>query len=433
MKTKYQIILIFLFAVMLILALGIAFVRYKPPFSALTSPSPDMTAFSTTGGCIPPYTNLAFPERAGEIEKQPNTQIPPSDWEYVTDVSKPSEGPTMFAFTVSGYEVWISYQANKTNQKKLLSRYDLKKNTWEHYEVPENFTSLPSTLFVSKVTGELWGYYSFYSDVYSSFSPAQYLKDGTPLLVRYNSSKNRFDPVVDENGILQTPKIIYGEIAEDEDGLFWMFSKERPSDESLTLYSLDPQTLQAKKYDLHINSFPVLYSSSGGKLWITDWSRHRLILYNTRTHKTQYFDSIRTIRSVETLIPFKEVINQDSSPLYFDNSNRLWFGYTGWLDISNTEDINWYKVIVPPEFVVYTESIAPFYMMSPPSYQSIYQSSNRWVWFSTIDGVIRLKIGDDFRNGEWCKVTNGQSKVIEDQQGNLWMVVFNKIYKYQLP
>jgi hypothetical protein len=398
----------------------------SPTATASTSLS-EVIPLPQSGECIPPYTNLAFPEGGGEIDKQPKAQIPPTDWEFISDVPNTTGHLTLHDFAASNDDIWVSYiQSDTKGNKSVLARYNISEKGWKFYLPPGNTYGSPHYLFVSATTGELWGYYSFFS--------TDKLENGLSLFVHYNIANDQFEPVTDKQGFLQTPRTINGKVAEDKNGLLWMFIKENPGDSNPTLYSFNPKSLQAEKHDIHSKSFSV-FPRADGNLWISDWVEHKLALYDPHSRKTQYFDSIRTFTTSEgqTNIPFTEVIGENIGPSYFDNSGRLWFSYSGWLDLNNLEDINWYGVITPPEFVVYAEPIQPMFILSPATLQSIYQSSNGWMWFSTIDGIIRLKIVDDFRYGEWCKVTNGQSKVVEDQRDNLWMIVFNKIYKYKLP
>jgi hypothetical protein len=62
----------------------------------------------------------------------------------------------------------------------------------------------------------------------------------------------------------------------------------------------------------------------------------------------------------------------------------------------------------------------------------IFESSDGLIWFTTNGGIIRLDIRQGYEKGEWCLITNGYSQVKEDNHKNLWMIVFDKIYKFHL-
>ena len=395
-----------------------------------TQPSPVALAATTSSEmplhqydeCIPPFTDLAIPAGSGEIERQSQTQIPPRGWESISAIPNPSEHLAVSNFTASGNSIWVLYRNNES--KDVMARYSASTNEWKYYATPKNSYGVPTDFIVASKTGELWGYYSFFS--------TEGLEDGLSLLVRYNVIKDQFESVIDKQGLLQTPRTISSKIVVDENGRFWMFVKDGLNDSSPTLYSFDPVTLQAEKHNVYSETFSP-FIRRDGKLWIPDWPAGKLALYDPTTRQVQYFDSIKTftLSKGETHVKFTEVI-EGAGPLYLDRSERLWFGYTGWLDLKISEDIGWYKIITPPEFVIYTESPLPMYVLSPTTLRGMHQSSNGWMWFSTTDGVVRLKMLDSFQHGEWCKVTNGVSNVVEDQQGNLWMIVFSKIYKYHI-
>jgi hypothetical protein len=119
--------------------------------------------------------------------------------------------------------------------------------------------------------------------------------------------------------------------------------------------------------------------------------------------------------------------------LYFDREGRLWLSNKGWLDFKDPANPVWYEII--PSAVFLTDN-GEFVGDNPEGSRSrygwrepskIYQSSNGWYWF-TADGIIRL----DPQEAEWCRFTTGRSPVVEDEDGYLWIVVYDKLYKYDL-
>ena len=121
------------------------------------------------------------------------------------------------------------------------------------------------------------------------------------------------------------------------------------------------------------------------------------------------------------------------SVLFFDRNGRLWIDNKGWLDFTNPAKPIWYEIIPSPVFLtndgwfdirIGDGQISKYGWLVP---SEISQSTNGWFWFTTGR--------DDWLNpkkGEWCLFTTGSSPVVEDNDRNLWIVVFDKLYKFQL-
>jgi hypothetical protein len=87
----------------------------------------------------------------------------------------------------------------------------------------------------------------------------------------------------------------------------------------------------------------------------------------------------------------------------------------------------WHKVVRSPVFISDSSSPENQYGWSSPN--QIYQSSDGMYWFSDSNvGLVNLNPA----NGKWCKFTTGYSPISEDNQGNLWIAVFGKLYKYHI-
>jgi hypothetical protein len=112
--------------------------------------------------------------------------------------------------------------------------------------------------------------------------------------------------------------------------------------------------------------------------------------------------------------------------IFMDHSGRLWFANYAWLDFSNGSSPVWHRIIESPVFVTDNKLPDSQYRMA---YQySTYQSSNGWYWFTGGNGIVRLNL----EQGTWCLITTGISEVVEDNNHNLWIAVFDHLYKYRL-
>ncbi len=351
----------------------------------------------------------------GDVQQRTIEEIPPIQWNLVGSI--PDDAYLMdFAINDSD-QIWISYGDGGQNQLVL---YSLDKNEKEIYTLDKNDFVLPiHKLFFSK-NGILWAEnYVFQSH-----------QEGIPLLSQYNASIDRFNFILDNQGVLQSPREIRSDVVEDNKGLFWMFVKDADLNVS-TLYSFDPETLEVERQPLQLQGEFLLLNIApdGSSLWSEDQVNGKIIQYFIDDQTTKLFDSIT---NNEPDIPSIDLSNLLRQPLtkYFDWSQRFWLDHEGWVDFSDTEHLVFYKLIPPPEFIRYAESPEPGYGWVET--MAIFESSNGLVWFSTTGGVISLDIREGYEKGKWCMITNGYSPVKEDSQHNLWMVVYNKIYKYQI-
>lgn len=116
-----------------------------------------------------------------------------------------------------------------------------------------------------------------------------------------------------------------------------------------------------------------------------------------------------------------------------DNAGHIWVTNFGYLDVSNREQITWSRLIPPKEFL-YQKLI----QSEPPVTQYIwahlakmFQSSNGDYWFMTSAGNIHY----DQTTDDWCKFVTfdnfagGSAPMAEDSQGNIWLMIENKLYK----
>lgn len=113
--------------------------------------------------------------------------------------------------------------------------------------------------------------------------------------------------------------------------------------------------------------------------------------------------------------------------LFFDHTNRLWISNQRFLQVDENGDLTWYEVVRSPVF--YTDRMAPLsnsYQFGKP----VLESQNRYLWFQSNAGVIRL----DLESDEWCLMANLSSPIAEDQENNIWIAGEGQIYKLeQLP
>ena len=383
-------------------------------------PSPASTADIASPECISPVTNLAV--TVGWDAPVPTPQpIAPINWKMIAELPE-AAGAGISSFAAQKNAIWVSYNAQATGDKKLL-KYNLDKNTWSSYNPTGDYYVGASRFLITK-DGTTWSYY---------LSGVKNASPNFRLLSRYDPSLDQFEFVLDKQGLLQYPTELRSNIVEDTNGLFWFFVKDATDEKLILLYSFNPLTLQVEKHPLQINAYTTAITfGPDGKIWTVEFPSGTLWQYDPVKKETRSFNKLgKTDVKDRPDIKLNDILNGISF-LYFDRAGRLWLGNKGWLDVSNPDHIVFYALIPSPVFLAYYsgDMYGDAYGLDT-SASNVYQSTNGSIWFTIAGGVVRLNIEDGYKKGEWCLITNGSSKVVEDSEHNLWMSVFNKIYKYQ--
>lgn len=360
-------------------------------------------------GCVPPVVKIAYPvgiPRASE--QKPQRTFPPSSWQK--EASLPEDiADDITDFVVNGESVWLSsYNARK------VYRYSQTTQTWKSYDTISNTPTIPKNFFVSR-SGKLW-----FIDTYNFDDHA---KKEYPLFGYFNATTDQFEFISDQENLLtrgMTGISLSNHYIEDPTGKIWFFG-QKPNSEEVGLYSFDLVTNKAEKYlSLRIGypyEGPIV--ASNGDIWFYNGKDEHLSIYSPTTNQVKPYNGLPGFKRIGGHI------------LYLDRNNRLWVGNKGWLDFMNPNEPIWFEILASPVFVTdqgnfitdNPEGLRSKYGIELP--YNILQSSNGWYWFSLPNGIVRL----DPQKEEWCKITTGSSSVIEDQEGNLWIIVFGSLYK----
>jgi len=357
--------------------------------------------------CIRPAEKIAYPIG---IPPSPNEKLlkigPLSDWHFQTSLPESIEGGYAPQLVAWANDIWVL----PLDGTKVF-RYGIDTDKWKSYNTIDTFTAAPRNIFLAE-DGTLWGVGTITKEIEST--------NNLSFLSRYNENSDQFEFVQDTDGLFDEILAISSpvDISEDENGIFWFFGSllERYD---IGLLSFDPSTRKVEKHLSFPNGFvytgPVV--DIDGVIWFYQGGPEKqLMKYSPTTRQVQ---------------PYKGLLNFDELGeillLYFDRDGRLWLDNRGWLDFrSDSTNPVWYKIIPPPVFLTDRGEGQSKYGWLTPFYIS--QSSNGWFWFTTLYGTIRL----DPKMEEWCKFTTGSSPVVEDDSGNLWIVVFDKLYNYHL-
>ena len=372
------------------------------------------TPESTARSCIPPVANLAYPVGVLPSANAKEPDIAPlGGWQLQASLPEPA-GIEPLQLVTRPNEVWILV----SNANKVF-RYRTDIHEWKGYNSIDNFSVVPENLLRTN-DGTLWGIgtVSYGADSNRSFPT---------LLSRYNETTDQFEFVRDVDGLLDKITLISvpGYISEDAGDMLWFFGMSSGGND-VGLYSFAPLAQKAEKR----LSLPMGLSYAGpviapdGTIWFySGGAEKQLLNYSPTTRQVQPYLGLPIFEKSEAV-----------SSLFFDRDGRLWIDNKGWLDFTYPAKPVWYSIIPSPTFLTDNAWIDGLgdspsgigYGWDLPTIIS--QSSNGLFWFTTGHGIIRL----DLKKGEWCWFTTGSSPVVEDKDKNVWIVVFDKLYKYHL-
>lgn len=358
-----------------------------------------------SASCVPPPVKVAFPylvfQEPGDA--LPADVLPPSEWEpQLSDDQSKRLHPFSSVDSIaarSSDEIWLL-----TSQD--LVRYQPSTHELITYtvKVSEEGIFLPSLLFLGK-DGTLWGRDHFGLSTSNRFCG---------VLSRYDAKNDRFEPVLDKDGILKDAPGST-RITEDAQGMLWLVIDN-------VVFSFDPATHQAKRAldEQQGYRFHNLVGAPDGTIWLSatpvgqPQSVEVVIRYDPRTGDLEYHG------------PPPEAEDNFGLDLYLDRTGRLWVDDYGWREVPSTGEPVWYRIIRSPVFITRIRGGEFTYSWVRP--HEIYESSNGLFWFSSSAGLVKL----DFQSGEWCLVTTLSSPVTEDDAHNLWVAGNGQIYKYHL-
>jgi streptogramin lyase len=363
--------------------------------------------------CIPSPVNLEFPVGTTQVPGTKSQEIPPAaDWEAVADlpvwggVQSLVARPSNELWLATGYEAW---------------RYQTDSGEWTSYTTIDGLEARPGGFCLSR-NGTLWGL-DFKTEA---------LRLETPLWSHYNEATGQFEFVRDQQGILYNfnPFKKPTDCEEDQSGVFWIIMADHSENNRTALVSFDPASQIATRNLLApVGSFYAdLAIGPDGVIWIADRAG-QLIRYDPTTGEASPYEEYYVYEGHVWERPYlsREALSDGLDNLYFDRSDRLWIQDRGWLDFTTPDRPVWHQIIRSPVFITDAGGSPESQYGWGRPYRT-YQSSNGLFWFSAGAGMVRL----DPESGEWCRFTTESSPIAEDEDHNLWIAVFNKLYKYDL-
>ncbi|MEW5872895.1 MAG: hypothetical protein AB1894_26790 [Chloroflexota bacterium] len=360
---------------------------------------PKSSPMTARDNCIPPIVTFAFPLYSKERRDYSDQKhiLPGAPWDFVANMPESTQensgfGSILFARSKQGYdEIWI------IRGSELLV-FNTENNSWKPIDGQIKGTGkTPMTVFLAK-DGSIWG---------AGMRGLSY--DQIPILSRFQEDEGTFEFVLDgDNRLIENTRILRTPLI-DQRGMFWLIINYNQ------LYGFNPTTKEAQLYT--DTTSPLLSSKMAlapdGTIYILSMGLgdSRLLHYDPSTNS-----------AMEEPILLESPGESAFDSLFMDRSGRLWFHDFGWMN----QEHQWYRIIRSPLFISDRTEYRFQYLWENPDI--VFESSNDLLWFLSSMGTTWLNPED----GEWCRVTTYPSRVVEDQENNLWILAYNKLYKLQL-
>lgn len=349
---------------------------------------------------IPVQTTTPSQDTYPVLFPTPQLISPLGDWEEVGTLSG-----DVYNMVALESQIWIGGNP--------IRKFDTKNKKWTSYSKIDNFSGYSNQLFISS-DDTLWG-----GNLY--FDTGEIALANPPVLSRYNKLTDEFESVIDNDGLFNG--LISASIIGEHNKSLWIIGSRKGDKKIFSeLYSFDPSAGSAKLHldsNLQVASIYEPALAPNGDVWFIDQVNKQIMEYSAVTENVKKYSGY----------PSYEDLKKEGSvyKFYFDRAGRLWIDNTGWLDFTDPNQPAWYKIVDAPEFL--TKNTPPYYFgytFAPAT--GIFQSTDGRYWFTSQAGIVRL----DFEQQNWCLITTGVSPVIEDNQKNLWIAVYGKLYKYAL-
>lgn len=348
--------------------------------------------------CIAPASPFSYPVNQKHAVPSPTKRLPPPPWQVEASLPEgPSVGHALdwisLARTTNGYsEVWLKRTLDSGEGKPEVQFwvYQAKTKKWNDidHSIDGKRTSGASIHLGSN--GTLW--------VESSSSGGGYF-------TAFNDQEQQFAFPAKHHQLPQGIRL------PDATGSFWILA---PKD---GIYHFDPLNHILSK-EL---SFPELETGSSLYGSMADIAPDGSIYFLSVTGESQT-RLLHFVPKTERLeeVPYHDYLEETAFSLFVDRAGRVWMNDIGWMDPDNT----WNRIVRSPLFITdQAESAWNFVWMRPDILQ---ESEDGRLWFQSANGLTWM----DPQKGQWCWFTTEVSNLVEDGQGNLWMISGGKLYQH---
>lgn len=354
--------------------------------------------------CIEPETTFAF--RADQhVTPYPGVDIPPAS-PWVLEESIPLDYPELLAVRKLGHnttEFWIWNDFEEENSSLALHVFRSDTSEWRTVALDDNLPGIFSPILALHVLPDnsVWAVHNLWATT------------NVVILGKYDETTETIKPVrnlIEVRSRDDTERPIV--LLDNKKSIFWFLVPYG------FIYSYDPSpdvlTRHISISDLDLRDAAI---TQNGDIYILNDDRsleqtNVLFLYSPQT------------KTIEPVFWQLEPQPYYGFNLLADHADRLWFGSFGWME---SEGI-WYQLLRSPLFVTTNLDLGGprTFRWLPP--RIMLESPNNVFWFSGPNGLFSL----DFNKGEWCWVSTFRSNIVQDSDGNLWIIGDGKVYRHPL-
>jgi hypothetical protein len=410
MKTKIAILLLAIILTACAPAITPAPTATSIPTALPPTPSATATQESTQNQvgdeCIPPEAEWEYPIKPPDGSGgQPLSVPPPAAWIIQTSLTEISPKAKLETLELiehqPGYDViWVT-----SGDKFLRFRTDTKQ--WSSVSLNNDLNMSPRSLFQDP-NGRVWayGYYPAHPTYFTRF-------------LRLNDN-DQFE-FADNGGIQGEEPVLIGPPLVSKDSTFWILVSGK---DGMALYSFDPNTRKAKRHLAGgLGEFGLSIAMGlDGSVFLVRPNEKQVV---------RYYPDSGLSDTIVVYYRFEGDLTDNHYPdLFVDRSGNLWIGDYVWIDFKHLTaegGYTWHQIIRSPLFISKYGNLRAIYLWMRP--RPMLQSVDGRIWFRGFAaGLVWL----DPQKGLWCKFTTIDSNILEDRDGNLWLLYDSNLYKYSI-
>ncbi len=384
--------------------------------------------------CIPPITNFSFEVRIRSYNYDllpPDLILPKEPWEFVsvvplaTPIDKWGINDIVFARNVGGHtKIWYMDYLDKTGEISYnhftMRIYDVFSDIWKSIPIQLESPEEKIVQIYLDNSNIIWARIS--PDIGPGIDVSgTYFEDYTKspfIFAKFNEDKGKFEYLDFSTDIPLGPVSFDG-------NKFWIFKEQGP------LFRLDPKRLEIKEYgdyrdspiidsinhsldiDIVRSDNALAFDTNGNFYFVDQTPKEEHLLADMNlfrfTPSTEKFDALYIPLSNNPLLVFP----------FVDKKGNVWLSDYGWMDANGV----WHEIIRSPVFIADSEKGGSAQWIFPSIKLN---SADGRMWFGSQNGMVSL----DTEKGEWCWFTTYQSNIVEDLNGNLWMIANGTLYQY---
>ena len=376
--------------------------------------------------CISPiYNNYYYAIRKQEkdilLPGNDFFQLPPEPWSVVADISgfevletEDIEVEDIDLVLVrnidTGVELWFQDNTFEDESNKYI---------YIIYSISDGNIKLVKTDFNSLIldqNGRVWGNNNGYFHAVSLYG----LPEST-LLGLYNDSINDFSIVEDladiETGINIRDDFFFSTVFFDKSNKLWVYVPGG------SLYSYDLHSGEiTKNFDELLLLKSVALAPDGNIYFL-------ISTLPKEAHTEDYYYIARFNPNAMEIENIDLQYLLEPYPKYYqtiivDHTGRLWLDNVAFMNIYDNSYAGWYQIKRDSVFISPSSEYYTDYRYKRADV--LLESSDGKIWYRhNNNGMIYL----DPDQGTWCWFTTYKSNIIEDLEGNLWMIADGKLYK----